>query len=55
MLHIELPMTYSPMKLSSRFAGPNADGAAFNGFMYSTLRSLLLWTCQLYVSICCPA
>ena len=35
MLCIELPV----MKLSPRLAGPNADGAAFNGFKYSTLRS----------------
>ena len=39
MLRIELPVTYPPMKLSPRLAGPNADGAAFNGFIYSTLRS----------------
>ena len=39
MLRIELPATYPPMKLSPRLAGPNADGAAFNGFKYSTLRS----------------
>jgi len=37
MLLIELPVTYPPMKLSSRLAGPNPDGAAFNGFIYSTL------------------
>ena len=36
MLRIE---TYPPMKLSPRLAGPNAGGAAFNGFIYSTLRS----------------
>ena len=39
MLRIELPVTCPPMKLSPRLAGPNADGAAFNGFIYSTLRS----------------
>jgi len=39
MLRIELPVTYPPMKLSPRLAGPNAVGAAFNGFIYSTLRS----------------
>ena len=39
MLHIELPMTYPPMKLSPRLAGPSAGGAAFYGFIYSTLRS----------------
>jgi len=39
MLRIELPMTYTPMKLSPRLAGSNADGAAFYGFIYSTLWS----------------
>ena len=39
MLRIELPVTYAPMKLSPRLAGPNADGAVFYGFIYSTLRS----------------
>jgi len=39
MLRIELPVTYPPMKLSPRLVDPSADGAAFNGFMYSTLRS----------------
>jgi len=39
MLRIELPVTYPPMKQSPRLSGPNADGAAFNGFIYSTLRS----------------
>jgi len=39
MLYIELPVTYSPMKLSPRLAGPNAGGAAFNHLIYSTLRS----------------
>jgi len=39
MLPIELPVTYPPMKLSPRLAGPSADGVAFNGFIYSTLRS----------------
>ena len=27
------------MKLSPKLAGPNADGAAFYSFVYSTLRS----------------
>ena len=39
MLHIELPVTYPPMKLSPRLAGPNAGGSAFNRFIYSTQRS----------------
>ena len=39
MLHIELSVTYPPMKLSLRLAHPNAGGSAFNGFIYSTLRS----------------
>ena len=41
MLRIELPVTYALMKLSPRLEGPNAaaDGAAFYGFIYSTLRS----------------
>ena len=39
MLRIELLVTYPPMKLSPRLAGPIADGAAFHGFICSTLRS----------------